>query len=200
MTSQAITLSIDHPAHRIRLITGGFLVAFCALFSHAASAETSGSLQFPTVQGKNLEGEKFNLPKDFKGEANLAIVAFQRWHQDLIDPWIGVAKELMEKHEGFNYYELPTIYRGNPLFRFWLDKGMASGIPSEEARKATITLYLDKPEFRESLGIPNEETIHLFLVRPDGSVAFRTEGEMTEKKVEELRAAVKKMLDSSKKK
>jgi|GEM_PF-307616 len=192
--TQTNTMTLDHTAHRIRRITGGFLVAFCALFSHAASAETSGSLRFPNVEGKNLEGEKFSLPKDFKGEANLAIVAFQRWHQDLVDPWIGVAKELTAEHEGFKYYELPTIYRGNPLFRFWLDKGMASGIPSLEARKATITLYLDKAEFRESLGIPNEETIHLFLVRADGSVTFHIEGKMTDEKVKELRDAVKKML------
>ncbi len=200
MTSYAKTMAIDHPASRIRRITGGFLVAFCALFSHAASAETSGSLHFPNVEGKNLEGEKFSLPKDFKGEANLAIVAFQRWHQDLIDPWIGVAKELTAEHENFKYYELPTIYRGNPLFRFWLDKGMASGIPSLEARKATITLYLDKSGFRESLGIPNEETIHLFLVKADGSVFWQTKGELTDQKADELRAALKKMLAAPKKK
>ena len=199
MTLHATTMTLENPGNRMRRVTGGFLIAFCALFSHAASAETSGSLHFPNVEGKNLEGEKFNLPKDFKGEANLAIVAFQRWHQDLIDPWMGVAKELTQKHDGFRYYELPTIYRGNPLFRFWLDKGMAAGIPSEEARKATITLYLDKPEFRESLGIPNEETIHLFLVKADGSVSWQTKGELTDEKAEELRAAVKKLLSPKKK-
>ena len=160
----------------------------------AVSDETTEPLRFPQVEGRNLEGQAFTLPAGFAGEANLAIVAFQRWHQDLVDPWIGVAKEIRRDDDRFRFYELPTIYRGNPLFRLWLDRGMASGIPDVEARRVTITLYLDKAAFRSQLAIPDEKTIHLFLLRDDGSVAWRTEGELTDDKADALRKAVANLL------
>lgn len=196
MTSRAsIHTKLQRPA-RAFVRSAFLLLALAGLgaHGHAASDETTGALRFPQVQGRNLEGQAFSLPEGFAGGANLAIVAFQRWHQDLVDPWIGVAKEIRRDDERFRFYELPTIYRGNPLFRLWLDRGMAAGIPDIEARRVTITLYLDKEDFRRRLAIPDEKTIHLFLLDSDGNVVWRTEGELTDEGGEDLRKAVRALL------
>jgi hypothetical protein len=172
----------------------------CGLVSAAESTTTKESRipSFPEVSGSNLEGQKYTLPRDFEGEVNLAIVAFQRWHQDLVDTWIPDARKLQGESQKFRFYELPTIYRGNPLFRLWLDKGMAAGIPDIEARRATITLYLDKPEFRASLGIPDEETIHLFLVDRQGKVLWQSKGERTDEKLALLKKALEERVEPGK--
>jgi hypothetical protein len=41
---------------------------------------------------------------------------------------------------------------------------MRMGIRDFDIRQRTITIYLDKKEFRDKLSISNEESIHWFLV------------------------------------
>ena len=147
--------------------------------------------QFPKVSGSNLEGRSFQLPRDFEGEINLAIVPFQRWHQDLVDTWAPAAKRLVQEIPGFRFYELPTLWRMNPLYRWGLDAGMRAGIPDRSTREITITLYLDKEAYRRELDIPDEETIHLLLVTPQGEIIWRATGEATPEKIAALSAQLK---------
>lgn len=145
---------------------------------------------FPRVQGANLERESFTLPDDFEGEINLALIAFTREQQADIDTWIPAARELARSHPGFRYYELPTISRGVPLARWWLDGAMRAGIPDHAARAATITLYLDKRAFREALELPSEKTIYALLVDRMGRILWRTEGAWTDEKGRALQQVV----------
>ena len=173
---------------------GLFFLAFAATELPAAGAEGPKTAQFPKVSGSNLEGKKYQLPGDFEGELNIAIVAFKREHQTNVDTWIPDAKKLCARFGNLRYYEIPTIYRGNPLFRWWLDTAMNSGIPDKKAREATITLYLDKPEFRAALDIPDEDSIHVFLVNKSGKVMWRGKGDCTPDLVKDLTRAVEKEL------
>jgi hypothetical protein len=135
---------------------------------------------FPSVGGSNLEGRPFNLPRDFEGRLNLVFVAFQREQQPDVDTWVPLAKAIAARYPHFRYYELPTIYRANAMVRWFIDSGMRRGIADPDARRSTITLYLDKEEFRSALGIDDEQSIHVFLVRPDGRVIWRTKGVLTD--------------------
>ena len=47
--------------------------------------------RFPAVRGRSLLGLEVELPRDFPAELTLAVVAFQRWHQDRVDRWIARA-------------------------------------------------------------------------------------------------------------
>jgi hypothetical protein len=131
---------------------------------------------FPTVRASNLNGRVLRLPTDFEGERNLVLVAFQRHQQALVDSWLPTIEALLGRYPDLRFYELPTIYRGNPVFRAWLDGAMRFGIPDTQARERTITLYLNKPEFRAALGLPHEETIYLLLLDRAGRVVWRGEG------------------------
>ncbi|HEU5439123.1 MAG TPA: hypothetical protein VFU88_07515 [Ktedonobacterales bacterium] len=142
--------------------------------------------RFPRVHAANLEHREFTLPDDFDGERNLVLIAFKREQQAEIDTWIPAAQRLAREHPDVRYYELPTISRGVPLARWWLDAAMRAGIPDRAAREATITLYVDKPAFRDALQLPTEETIAVLLVRRDGQVLWRDEGAYTEEKGQRL--------------
>ncbi len=135
--------------------------------------------QFPRVQGASLERRPFTLPEDFEGEVNLVLIAFRREQQSAIDTWTPTARQLGRSHPEFRYYELPTISRGVPLARWWLDGAMRAGIPDRAAREATITLYLDKAAFRRQLELPTESTIYVLLVTCEGQVLWRVEGAWT---------------------
>lgn len=145
---------------------------------------------FPRVHGDNLERRPFVLPDEFEGERNLVLIAFKREQQFDIDSWIPVAQRLARDHPDFRYYELPTISRNLPLARWWLDGAMRAGIPDRAAREATITLYLDKAAFRDTLQLPHENTIYALLVDRGGRVLWRAEGACTDDKARELERAL----------
>ena len=151
---------------------------------------------FPEVSGRNLEGREFQLPRDFEGDVNLVLVAFQREHQRLIDSWMPAASAWADSYPGLQYYELPTIGSGYRLFRSLIDGGMRGGIPDIAARERTITLYLDKAAFRSELGLASAETVYALVVDAEGFVAQIVEGPYSDEKGAIIQSAIKQVLDA----
>lgn len=151
-------------------------------------------VHFPHITSENLAREGFDLPSDFEGDLNLCLVAFQRWHQPLINSWIPLASQLEDSHPAFRYYEFPVIRRVNVLYRHLIDQGMRAGIPDQVARHKTITLYTDKDAFKKALGIVDEEKIHLRLVDREGLVHWHAAGALTRETAESLRETVEDLL------
>ena len=133
-------------------------------------------MTFPKVSGSNLLRQKLTLPQDFQGRLNLVFIPFERWHQTEVDSWSALAEELEEKYEDLVYYELPTLQDGGSFYRIFLNEGMRAGIPNPKTRERTITLYLDKADFRAALGMPDEEHIYVLVLDRQGREFFRTRG------------------------
>lgn len=147
---------------------------------------THDEMHFPLVSGYNLNRRELEFPRDFQGNLNLVIIAFQQPQQAVVNTWIPFAQELEDKIPGLIYYELPTIYEMPAFSRTFINEGMRAGIPDQTARERTITLYLDKETFKSALDIANEGQIHIFLVDRDGTIFWRSSGEFTEGKASEL--------------
>lgn len=154
----------------------------------AVATDTLG--RFPSVEGSNLEGERFTLPSDFKGELNVVLVAFKREQQIDVDSWMPFLKSVGERRRDLRIYELPTLGRRYRLMRPFIDGGMRRGIPDAAVRAATITLYIDKAPFRESLRLRDEEHISVLLVDRKGRVFWRAEGRYDERTGAELVRAI----------
>jgi hypothetical protein len=155
-----------------------------------ALPESSAGEHFPNVKASNLEKRDFNLPADFEGERNLLLVAFEREQQKDVDTWLREMKRFEEIDPGFHYYELPTIQRPNAFMRWFIDTGMRHGIPDRKSRERTITLYLQKKPFLDSLLITDQKKIYAFLVDREGKVLWRSEGVFDETKGASLRSAL----------
>ncbi len=147
---------------------------------------------FPEIKAVNLEGTKFNLPQDFKGKLNILVIAFQREQQAEVNTWIDGAKPLLNKYSNLSFYEIPTIEPLNFFQRLIINNGMRGGIPNKSQREETITLYLDKPSFKQALGINTEDDIFVALVKPDGTLLWTTSGIVSAKKLNSLESSVKK--------
>ena len=137
---------------------------------------TSVAMTFPTVNGSNLLRQKLTLPQEFQGMFNLIFIPFERWQQMEVDSWSALAEELEEKYEGLVYYELPTLQNGGAIYKIFLNEGMRAGIPNPKTRERTITLYLDKPDFRAALDMKDEEHIYILVVDRQGNEFFRARG------------------------
>jgi len=149
--------------------------------AESAAPPPPDSLQrFPVVEGTNLEGRNFTLPKEFEGRYNVVLVAFKREQQDDVDSWMPFLHEAAAHHGGdLRVYELPTLGRRYRVVRGWIDGGMARGIPERATRQATITLYINKSPFRRALDITTEDRISVLLVSRDGHVLWRADGPFT---------------------
>jgi len=133
-------------------------------------------MTFPTVCGSNLLRQKLTLPQDFHGRLNLVFIPFERWHQMEVDSWSALAEELEEKYESLVYYELPTLQNGGSIYKIFLNEGMRAGIPNPKTRERTITLYLDKADFRAALEMADEEHIYILVIDRQGKEFFRYRG------------------------
>ena len=156
----------------------------------ALPPKNSTVARFPQLKASNLEKRDFHLPADFEGERNLLLVAFEREQQKDVDTWLREMKRFEESDSGFRYYELPTIQRPNAFTRWFIDTGMRHGIPDRKARERTITLYLEKQPFLDSLLIADQKKIYAFLVDREGNVLWRSEGVFDEVKGASLRSTL----------
>lgn len=147
-------------------------------------------MQFPALQVRDLEGEEYVIPHGLPGGPHVIIVAFQQWHQLLVDKWAPGLHALAEKHPGMEVWEVPSISKGYRIFRGGIDGGMRAGIPDIDTRRHTLTIYTDIRELEHELGIDSTKTIHVFLVDCQGTVLWRAAGEPTETSYAEIEAAV----------
>jgi hypothetical protein len=169
-----------------------FLGAAIVLLAVSTGLGSEGETVFPRVEGKALTGDKFEVPGDLGRARNLILVAFLREHQEDIDTWIPRADSLEKAFEDFTFYEFPILPEMNAVSRWFIYRGMRSGITSDSARARTVTFHLDKQPFRESLGIESEDYISVFLVNAEGAVLWRATGKWNREKEQDLRKTLGK--------
>lgn len=153
-------------------------------------------MQFPVHTFSNLAKQKKKIPDELAGDYQLMIVAFQRWHQDLVDTWFASGDQLEKAYinpgKQFRYYEIPTINEMGSIRRAFINTGMRGGVKAQAARERTFTIYIDKNPFRKTLHIPDETDIHLFLLNKQGKVIWRCQGKHSPEKEQSLRQFLKK--------
>lgn len=172
------------------------LVSILTILVSAIAGDKPGGVdvqpiaRFPEVKASNLAKRELSLPADFGGDHNLVLIAFQRDQQKDVDTWLSEMRRFEELSTTFRYYELPVIQRPNALMRWIIDSGMRSGIPDRKARERTITLYIDKKPFLESLLITDQKKIHAVLLDRSGNVLWRADGVFDDEKGEALKKAL----------
>ncbi len=149
------------------------------------------TIHFPIVSGFNLERQEFEFPRNFAGELNLLFVPFQQRQQLTVNTWIPFAQELEFAFPGVVYYELPTIDEMPMLSRTFINEGMRAGIPDSKARQRTITLYINTQEFMQAVNIPDKGDVHILLVDRMGNILWRTTGDFSPAKGDDLIQAIK---------
>ena len=152
------------------------LIAVPELPAQTEARMPDSATHFPAVTGRSLTGRTYHLPADFEGDRNLVLVAFKRHQQEDVDTWAPHLRPLAARDSTLRVYELPTIGHGYAWMRGFIDGGMRRGIPDSSVRAATITLYINKTPFRDTLGIAGEDRIHVLLVDRTGRILWRAEG------------------------
>ena len=83
--------------------------------------------------------------------------------------------------------EVPVIQKLSWFRQMRLDTLMRLAIKNLEIRQRTITVYLDKKEFRDNLGILNEDTIYWFIIdHLSNKILMRGAGVISPKEVDRI--------------
>ena len=119
--------------------------------------------KFPSVTGRNLNKKTVTVPDDYNNKPLLVIAAFEQWQQRVVDEVIAAfdANGLGERH---TIIEIPVIQRSTRFRQIRLDTIMRAVIRDRDVRQRTVTVYLDKKAFRDSLDITNDSAVHWFLI------------------------------------
>ncbi len=147
-------------------------------------------MEFPALRVRDLEGVDYVIPDELPGGPHVIILAFQRWHQTIVEQWKGPLETIAERHPGTEVWEVPSLSRGWRLFRSSIDGGMRAGIPDATVRRHTLTTYTDLDALAGALRLGRLETVYVFVVGCDGEVHWRGEGEPTVAALEALEAAL----------
>jgi hypothetical protein len=149
--------------------------------SPVRAANLDGAALFPSVSGENLHGQAVTFPDDLKGSPALVLVAFKRQQQAEVDTWLAQIDAFEATIPGIRVVETPTISSTRWGWMAWfIDGGMRSGIPDDDARARTITLYTDVAKFREALGMETDGQIYAVLLDTEARVRLVEPGIFTE--------------------
>jgi len=157
----------------------------------ATVAPATSPGQFLAIQATSLNHARLNLPQDFGGQLNLVIISFAREQQQEVDTWIPTSQQIESSHSKFRYYELPTMSRENPLYRWWFNAALRSNTTDKDLRSRILTAYVNKRAFKHSLHIANEKQIVTVLVDRKGRVYWRADGPSTDQDKAQLLAVLK---------
>lgn len=152
--------------------------------------EANKNNYFPKITGIDLDGEKQELPAVFNNKFNLVIVAFKREQQSEVDSWIKAIEPVLKENKNLNFYEIPLIYEVSTLKRMWVNNAMRLGIPSNEARKRTITVYTNREQFFKITEM-QEDKIYALLINRDGKILWKREGVADLQKIQSLEKMIK---------
>jgi hypothetical protein len=142
-------------------------------------------VRFPAVTGRSLVGLEVVLPRDFPAVLTLAVVAFQRWHQERVDHWIAraVAAGVPPTPRDATglmpvaVVEVPVLSNAWRPARRFIDGGMTAGIGDPDVLARTMTVYTNVAAFQRALAIPGGEDVHALVVRRDGTILARGRGD-----------------------
>ena len=147
-------------------------------------------MRFPTIVAHDLEGRRYEVPGDLPVGPRILVIAFQRWHTELVERWQPALDRVVAEHPGSTWWEIPALSRIYTPARGFIDGGMRSGIPDVEARRHTLTSYTDLRALAAALALPSFETIYVLVVDASGEVVWMGSGEGSEEASSQLDEAV----------
>jgi hypothetical protein len=134
--------------------------------------------------------QKVTLPRDFAGQLNLVVIAFQRWHQSRVDTWIPFISQIERINNAVRYYQLSTYQQTEPLAPLFGEEGMRAGIPVPVARERMIVFQADRLAFQRALGLPHKDDMYVMLIDRQANVLWHAEGAFEPGKVASLAEAL----------
>lgn len=155
---------------------------------------TPPATHVPPAEGVRLDGTAFALPSGLGAAATLVVVSFEDDAAPLAGQWARLGSRLAEALPGLDVLDLVVL---SPRVRLLGDVallGLRARAEASGRTGRTAVVYTKRKPFRRALGASKASGVTALLLRPDGEVTWRGDGEIDLHEVEALETQVQALL------
>jgi hypothetical protein len=133
----------------------------------------------PTLSTETLSGKTFVIPRDLRGGAALFVVGFTKSSQEQTEGWTRRLRAdktnplRLPLHSVIDLEDVPRLFRG------MIVRSLKSNIPAR-LHDDFLVVTQSSDVWKRIAGFAAEDEAYLLLVGPDGAVAWRTHGPVTD--------------------
>lgn len=132
--------------------------------------------RFPAFSAEALDGTAYVAPRDFAGARNVIVVGFALEQRGEIESWGRYLDALVRGRSDVRARLYALLGGGAKMMRGVILSAMRKALPQPELRASTIVHFTDVDAFCRAAGITDRKHLALFVVDPDGAIAWRGSG------------------------
>ena len=152
--------------------------------------------QFPNLSGETLDGKALTIPADCGGKKTIVGMAYSQKAQEAMMTWYEPAFEKFVSKVGMFDYQYDVNLYFVPMF-IGLNQAMYESTLKDLRKQNRRDLFpyvvFYKGEFtpyETSLSMQEKSSAHIFVLNEKGEVIHSAKGAYSEKKMEEIEAAL----------
>ena len=163
--------------------------AIVLLLAAPASQPQTAKPHIPPAHGISLAATPVTLPDALKGKAGILVLGFSKASQPQVAAWGRRLAADFSNSSTVLYLELPMLAGAPRLLRGMIVRSMASSVP-EAQRAHFLPLTDNETTWRALAHYAKPDDAYVLLVDDAGAVHWQTEGDPTEVKYHDLKAAL----------
>jgi hypothetical protein len=144
---------------------------------------------FLKQDGITLSGKKIELPDYFDSRITLVAYGFSRKCQSDFDSWLIPFKKRYELNDTVFYFEIPMLGSNYKWGRYFIEKGMRSGI-DPELHDNIMSYYKDTRLYKEFYGFSDRNSGYFLLLDSSSIIIWQAFGQASEFKLNQLYSIV----------
>ena len=147
----------------------------------------------PDLKGEFLSGRKAVLPHVAAGKIALLALGFTYDSRFAVEAWTDRFRKKFKGNAQVTFFEVPMIGGAAQLGRWFINRGMRKGTPTE-LHENVVTVYGGTSPWKERLAFKQENDAYLILLDPRGTVRWLHTGPFDEEAFAKLSEEARKQL------
>jgi hypothetical protein len=177
-------------------VIGVLVMSVATLRAAAAPESLRVGDRLPLLKGQFLSGGDAELPAASSGKIALVTIGFTYQSRFPVEAWGSWYRATVGSRPDVTFFEVPMIGGFSTLGRWFIDRGMRRGTPSE-LHEHVITVYGGTGDWKKRVAYSaeREDDAYLIVLDGDGVVRWLHHGGFDQARAEELRGLVASLAD-----
>jgi hypothetical protein len=152
--------------------------------------------RLPVLTGRFLSGRDAELPRASSGKVALVAMGFTYRSRFPVEAWGEWYRATLGQRTDITFFEVPMIGGVARLGRWFIDRGMRRGTPTE-LHEQVITVYGNTGDWKRRLShaSAHEDDAYLIVIDRKGVVRWLNHGGFDQARADELRGILTSLAD-----